>query len=171
MKITHKKFTITLLGILCNILSYAQLKPILSVYIILNTECPVSQNIVPAINELKIKYPDVVFKSVFTSWDTKPEIEKFKKKYKLQTVIIHDKNHKLINFYSASKTPQVFLINKQKKIIYEGAINNQYVKLGIRKSTDVTSYLEQAITDYLSKGYVRIPKTNAIGCNIEPLTR
>lgn len=59
----------------------------LTAYIILNTECPISQNVTGEINDLIIKYPSVAFIYVFTKWDSKQQINLFKTKYKLQTKI------------------------------------------------------------------------------------
>ena len=123
------------------------------------------------INDLKTRYSPVDFISVFSKWDNKQQIELFGKKYGLLTKIIHDKQHKLITHLAASKTPEAFLINNSKKIIYKGAINNQYAAIGIRKATEITCYLEDAINDYLLNGVVRNPETNAVGCKIEPLKK
>ncbi len=169
MKNFGKQLFFGVLFLFALIASFAQIKYKLTAIMVLNTECPISQNIVQTINQLKIKYPNVDFVSVFTAWDNKQQIQRFKKKYKLQTEIIHDQKHKLIMLLGASKTPEVFLLNNEKNIIYKGAVNNQYLALGTKKSTDITSYLEQAIKDYLKKGFVKVFKTNVIGCKIEPL--
>lgn len=151
--------------------THAQAKKKLTAYIILNTECPISQNGVQIINNLKIKYSTVDFITVFTKWDTKQQIKVFRKKYRLLTEVIHDQKHKLITHLAASKTPEAFLINSSKKIIYKGAINNQYITIGKRKETMVTCYLEDAIKDYLLNGFVKISETNAVGCKIESLKK
>jgi peroxiredoxin len=172
LKIIFYKYIIIILLILSTSdTSYGQKKYLLTAYLILNTECPISQNIIQVINDLKIKYNTVDFKSVFTAWDNKMQIQHFKKKYKLHTDIIHDQKHKLIMHFGASKTPEVFLINNKKLIIYQGAINNQYLALGARKSTDITCYLEEAIKEYLAKGIVKIAKTNVVGCKIESVKK
>jgi len=172
MKKKLLKYLILLwLPLLALINCYAQKKYILTAYIILNTECPVSQNVVQKINELKIKYSAVEFKSVFTAWDNKQQIQRFKKTYKLYTDIIHDKKHKLIMQLGASKTPEVFLINNKKIIIYQGSVNDQYLALGTRKNTEITCYLQEAIKDYIANGIVKIPKTNVVGCRIEAIKK
>lgn len=164
------KYIITGLFFLFTLItSYAQQKYKLTAFFILNTECPISQNIVQTINRLKTTYPDVDFESVFTAWDNKQQIELFKKKYKLETNIIHDQKHKLIKQLGASKTPEAFLINSSKKTIYKGAINNQYIAIGKRRGNSVSNYLEEAIKDYLLNGFVKISETSAVGCKIEPL--
>ena len=102
-------------------------------YIVLSTECPVSQQIIPTINDLKKNYRNVKFVAVFTAWDNRYEINSFKKKYKLTTAIIHDKKHKLINSLSASITPEAFLFTDTKQLIFHGVINDQFIALGKRK--------------------------------------
>ncbi len=147
----------------------AQKKPNLTAYTILNTECPISQQIIPTINDLEKNYGDIKFIAVFTTWDTQGQINTFKKKYKLTTAIIHDKKHKLINSLSASITPEVFLLNKSKQIIYKGAISDQFIALGKRKKSGVTCYLEEAIKDYQNNKTVKVTSLTAVGCKIEPL--
>lgn len=154
---------------LVNLNIYAQAKKKLTAYIIFSTECPISQNAVQIINDLKIKYPNVDFISVFSGWDDKQQIELFKKKYSLITKIIYDQKQKLITHLEASKTPEAFLINSSKKTIYKGAINNQYIAIGKRRGNSVSNYLEEAIKDYLLTGFVKISETSAVGCKIEPL--
>ncbi len=172
MKKVFFKYSFTWsLILLVSVNIHAQEGKSLKAYIILNTECPISQNAVQIVNDLKIKYPHIKFVSVFTAWDKKHEIDLFRKKYNLVTEIIHDKKHKLIMQLAALKTPEVFLLNPNKKIIYEGAISNQYVALGARKKGKISSYLEDAIKDYLLTGFVRTSKTIAVGCRIEDLKK
>jgi hypothetical protein len=171
MKKFGKHLLIGVLFLFALITSYAQIKYKLTALFVLHTECPISQNIVQTINQLKTKYSNVDFVSVFTAWDNKQQINQFKKKYKLYTDIIHDQKHKLIMQLGATKTPEVFLVNNQKTIIYQGAINNQYFALGARKSTDITCYLEEAIKEYLANGIVKIAKTNVVGCKIESVKK
>lgn len=167
---TFFKYSIAVLLILLVALNiYAQAKKKLTAYIILNTECPISQNAVQIINELKIKYPTVDFISVFSGWDNKQQIELFKKKYGLITKIIYDQKQQIITHLKASKTPEAFLINSNKKTIYKGAINNQYIAVGKRRGNTISNYLEEAIKDYLLYGFVKISETNAVGCKIESL--
>ena len=169
MKKGYFKYFIIGILLIVSLNIQAQQKSKLIAYVILNTECPISQNIVPIFEEIKIKYPIVDFISVFSNWDSKKQIELFKNKYNLDTKIIHDKKHILIKYLKASRTPEVFLINSKKQIIYKGAINNQYATIGLRKQGKVTCYLEDAINDYILYGYVKTFETNAVGCKIEPL--
>ena len=167
-KIFYSYFIPVLLWLLAPSYIHAQDKE-LTTYIILNTDCPISQNAVQVINDLKVKYPNVKFVSVFTKWDNMHQIEFFRKKYNLITKIVHDKKHTLISSLSATKTPEIFLINHHKKIIYKGALNNLYLALGKRNENTIINFLEEAIKDYQHHGFAKISQTIAVGCKIEPL--
>lgn len=73
-----------------------------------------------------------------------------------------DKGQKLYPKYGATRTPHVFLLDKDRKVKYIGAIDNN------TKAAEVTEkYLENAI-EALKKGEDPKPNfTKAIGCSIK----
>lgn len=73
-----------------------------------------------------------------------------------------DKGQKLYPKYGATRTPHVFLLDKERKVKYIGAIDNN------TKAAEVTEkYLENAI-EALKKGENPKPNlTKAIGCSIK----
>ncbi len=163
----YSKYSILAFFVFATTLTCAQKNELLKAYIFFHTECPISQAYIPTINHLMEKYPSLKIISVFTKWDNKYEVAAFLSKYNLQTCIIHDKKHKLVNKYSATTTPEVVLINKQKEIIYQGLIDNHFISLGKKRETPTISYLDSAFLSYKFNQKIKIASTVPIGCKIE----
>ncbi|MCB0801845.1 MAG: thioredoxin family protein [Flavobacteriales bacterium] len=74
-----------------------------------------------------------------------------------------DQRSKLANAFGAKSTPHVFLFDKDWKLVYEGAIDDNHKDAeGVTKK-----YLENALQN-LAKGEEINPKnTNALGCSIK----
>ena len=74
-----------------------------------------------------------------------------------------DKNSKIANSFGAKTTPHIFLFNKNKKLIYKGAIDDNYKSIKNVKE----KYLINAITQLNNNEEIKINTTKAIGCSIK----
>ncbi len=76
-----------------------------------------------------------------------------------------DKDHKLADAFGATRTPETFLFDKDLKLVYKGAIDDNS-----KSEADVKeSYLKNAIMA-LSKGDdIKTASTKSIGCSIKRL--
>ena len=74
-----------------------------------------------------------------------------------------DRNSKIANSFGAKTTPHIFLFNKNKKLIYKGAIDDNYQSIKNVKE----KYLINAITQLKNKKEIKINTTKAIGCSIK----
>lgn len=79
---------------------------------------------------------------------------------------LYDENQTVAKAYGATKTPQVYLLEKNKDaytIVYIGAIDNNY-----KNAAEVTEkYLENAILALLDNKKIEKSETKAIGCSIK----
>jgi peroxiredoxin len=79
---------------------------------------------------------------------------------------LYDENQTVAKAYGATKTPQVYLLEKNKDsytIAYIGAIDNNY-----KNAAEVTEkYLENAIIALLANQKIEKSETKAIGCSIK----
>ena len=77
-----------------------------------------------------------------------------------------DEGQKIYPQYGATKTPHVFLLNKEKGrniVKYIGAIDNNY-----EDASDVSEfYLQDAVNSLLQGEKIKTEKTVAIGCTIK----
>ena len=74
-----------------------------------------------------------------------------------------DKNSKIADSFGAKTTPHIFLFNKNKKLIYKGAIDDNYKSIKNVKE----KYLINAITQLNNNEEIKINTTKAIGCSIK----
>ena len=74
-----------------------------------------------------------------------------------------DRNSKIANSFGAKTTPHIFLFNKNKKLVYKGAIDDNYQSIKNVKE----KYLINAITQLNNNEEIKINTTKAIGCSIK----
>jgi peroxiredoxin len=76
---------------------------------------------------------------------------------------IHDRTQEIARAYGATNTPHVYVLNKDRKVVYIGAIdNNARDAAGADKF-----YVEDAIKALESNQDPEVSKTKAIGCTIK----
>ena len=78
-----------------------------------------------------------------------------------------DEKSKLANAFGAKTTPHVFLFNDERKLVYKGAIDDNYKSIN-----DVTEkYLLDALQEVSNQKSVTIDKTKAVGCSIKRIKK
>ena len=74
-----------------------------------------------------------------------------------------DKNSELANAFGAKTTPHIFLFDKGKKLVYKGAIDDNY-----KSANDVTeNYLLDALELVSKQQNINVKETKAVGCSIK----
>ena len=150
--------------------SSAQVKDSITVNLFLLEDCKICQYYAPTIQELYNTYDNTntSFVGYFPNrYSSEKDIALFKEKYripfKLKKEFFQTKTQK----YNVTVTPEVVVYNETKgEIIYQGRIDNSYVKLGKQRRV-VTEYELSNVLKSINNGYdVEISKTSAIGCLI-----
>lgn len=74
-----------------------------------------------------------------------------------------DKNNVLADAFGASRTPEVFLFNKEGKLVYHGAIDDN------PNNSDAVKrqHLKEAITEMTSGKEVSVKTSRSVGCGIK----
>ncbi|MBT0811494.1 thioredoxin family protein [Litoribacter ruber] len=79
---------------------------------------------------------------------------------------VYDESQEIVNAYGATRTPEVYLLQKQDDelvVKYIGAIDNNY-----RDASEVTErYVEEAVDALLNDRQIAETSTKAIGCTIK----
>lgn len=76
---------------------------------------------------------------------------------------LRDESQEIAKAFGASHTPQIFLFNSERKLKYEGKIDDNW-----QESDKVRNqYLRDAILEVLDGKDVSIPETFSIGCTIK----
>lgn len=81
----------------------------------------------------------------------------------LGSYYLHDIDQKTAHAYQAKRTPEVFLFDKSDKLVYKGAIDNNWESA--KMATE--PYLENAIDSLLKNEEVNLKETQAVGCSIK----
>lgn len=141
-----------------------------TVFIFISPECPLCQSYTLTINKLLTSYQNdsIRFIGIVPGMDfSAEEIVAFKRKYKTDLLLLRDPLNKLTHALKATITPEVFMVNQQQQVIYQGRIDNWAYEVG-RKRTVITEHdLRDAIEAFKRHQPINKRKTKAIGCFIE----
>ena len=140
----------------------------INVYFFLATSCPISQQYTSEIKRLNQLYSQNAINIclVFPS-NNKKDVKKFMSTYGLNMAVKIDKRLNLVNELHATVTPEVFLLNEKKEILYHGAIDNWYYALGKNRLEVTEHYFEDAIIATKNNRTIYRPYVAPVGCFIE----
>lgn len=76
---------------------------------------------------------------------------------------LRDEDQTVAKAYGASHTPEIFLFDSQRKLVFHGKIDDNW-----RDETKVNSmYLRDAIEELIEDKDISVPETFTIGCTIK----
>jgi len=115
----------------------------------------------------KYKDKDVVWLVINSTHTTTAEKNKeWAKKVSLKQTVLLDTDGKVGKLFYAKTTPHLFVINKEGKIAYQGAMDN--APLGkTKEGEEFVNYVDQALTELLAGEKVSVPKTKPYGCSVK----
>jgi len=100
-----------------------------------------------------VKYPD----------DSFDEMKKRAAAKRFNFPYLRDETQDIAKAFGATHTPQIFLFDKDRKLKYEGKIDDNWQEPAKVKS----AYLKEAILEVLNEKAVSVPETFSIGCTIK----
>ncbi len=134
-----------------------------------NPECPIVQRHYQAKTMLNLygeyKDKDVAWLAINStnSADNKENLD-WANQQGIGYSILNDSSGAVGHAYRATNTPHMFIVGKDGKLVYRGAIDND-------PQGDMTSgkinYVNQALTEILSGKAVSVPETKAYGCTVK----
>jgi hypothetical protein len=133
-------------------------------------DCPLAMNYTKEFLSLYHEYRDsgVRFTAVIPgNLYTQTEIDDFQKEYSLETPLIVDTDLSITQAFGATVSPECFVFNKQKQLLYHGKMDEWVKELGSKFGGHGRNFAKEAISAGLRD---RIPPTRhkeAIGCSIE----
>ena len=143
----------------------------LKVYFFLATTCPISQQYTAYINQFTrmAAEKNIQVMLVFPAEknNIKPAVNRFIQEYKLSAPVLIDKGFRLSKKFNATATPEVFVMNEKDQVLYHGAIDNWFYKLGQNRMQITEHYLDDAIAQAINHQPVLIPFVKPVGCFIE----
>jgi peroxiredoxin len=88
--------------------------------------------------------------------------------FKLQNPVLLDESGTVGKAYGATNTPHLFVIGKDGKLDYKGAIDNSPDgEGGSPQGGKLVNYVDQALNDLAAGHAVQVPSTKAYGCSVK----
>lgn len=143
--------------------------PTYSVYVFLSETCPMSQSYVSVLNKIQETYKNKsievigIFPNFFT---TDSSVAVFRKEFGTEFKLRRDIGFVFTNLLNAHITPEVFLMDKNKKVLYSGSIDNAYFRAGKRRGKTSADYLIDAIENMLTDKKIEVQRVEPFGCLI-----
>ena len=142
-------------------------KPIL-VIAFLGTECPLAKLYGGRLAELQQKYAarNVQFVGVDANrQDSLSNLTSYGRACKIGFPLFKDLNNKLADRLSATRTPEVFVLDRDRAVRYHGRIDDQFGVGFVRKAATAHE-LQSALDELLAGRAVAKAETAAVGCLI-----
>jgi thiol-disulfide isomerase/thioredoxin len=134
----------------------------------LGTECPLARLYGPRLAELASDYAskNVAFLAIDANQkDSLVEMAHYARVSKIEFPFLKDPGNAVADAFGALRTPEVFVLDKQRVIRYRGRIDDQY-GVGANRPEPKHKDLAAALDDLLAGKEVATPGTRAVGCHI-----
>ena len=137
------------------------------VVVFIGNECPLAKIYLPRIGTLAHQYQDVaeIVGVNSNSQDTVEEIKEFVRRNAVSFPVYKDAQGQLADTLNAKRTPEVFVIQRDGKVLYQGRIDDQY-GVGYAREAAGEEYLRNALAQLRQARPISIPRTQPVGCFI-----
>lgn len=139
------------------------------VVVFLGTKCPLVKQSLPTLKALQAKYErqGVRFLAIYPNrGDSSFDVALHALATPVPFRALFDVEGRLARLMSATVLTEAAVFNSEMKIIYQGAIDDQFL-VSARKEAPRENYLAQALENLLAKQPVKLAQTQASGCEIE----
>ncbi len=133
-----------------------------------NKDCPLVQRFMPTLKRLNETYAEqgVQIVSVNVGLDDSiQEMASHALKYGATFPFVKDVDGSVARTLGVTRTPEVVVLNHEKRLVYRGRINSQY-RLGGVSPNPGRADLEEAIKEVLAGAPVTVAETDVDGCKI-----
>ncbi len=140
------------------------------VVIFLGTQCPISNSILPRINQLAVDYAGggVEIYGVISSWSVSlMEAREHSAEFEVAFPVIFDGSRILRHELRATHTPHAFVLSPDHRRLYSGAFDDQFPSVTRRRQQPLRNYVREALEDILSHRDVQTVETDPVGCHME----
>ena len=138
------------------------------VVMFLGYECPLVQLYAPRIVRLAEKFHSqgvAVIGINSNRQDSILELKHFVRTHGITFPLLKDPGNKVADQFGAARTPEVFVLDAERRIRYRGGIDDQF-GIDFRRPVPTRNYLENAVEDLLAGREVRTPLATVWGCHI-----
>ena len=141
-------------------------------FVFVSTECPVSNGYIKTLNELHAKLGKSgkgaeFFGVVSDPTVTRTQAVKHFAEFKAEFPVLFDASGLLAQALKPSHVPEAFVLDRDGKLVYRGAIDNSWEAIGRRRPMAENEYLADAINSACDGKPVTIAETKPVGCLFE----
>lgn len=139
----------------------------------LGTECPLAKLYGPRLSEIQTEFADkgvAVIGVNSNTQDNLTELAAYGRRHEISFPLLKDVGSRIADAMKAERTPEVFLLDRDRIVRYHGRIDDQY-GVGYSKERGVKSELATAIKELLAGDPIAVPETKAVGCHIGRVKR
>lgn len=118
----------------------------------LGTECPLVRLYAGRLQQMadEMAAKNVVFLGINSNrQDSLTEIQAFERRYEIRFPILRDPQNRIADLFGATRTPEVFVLDRERRIVYQGRIDDQY-GVGYARSEAEHNDLRDAIETQLA---------------------
>jgi peroxiredoxin/mono/diheme cytochrome c family protein len=140
--------------------------------VFMGVECPLAKLYAPRLNELAEEFQSRGVRMVAidsNAQDSLAEMQHFARTYGLAIPFLKDPGNVVADQFAAERTPEVFLLDRDRVVRYRGRIDDQYgfqAGVGYQRPEAVKRDLAEATVALLDGKSVSEPTTRAPGCLI-----
>ncbi len=132
----------------------------------LGTECPLAKFYGKRLQDLQDEFSQKGVKLIAINsndQDSLGDMRKYLDDLAVDFPFLKDTHHAIADRVGATRTPEVFLLDKHRNICFQGRIDDQY-GIGKSRSAPRQMFLKEAINELLAGSQVSQPKMDAVGC-------
>ncbi len=136
------------------------------------TECPLAKLYAPRLAQLATTFDSskVAFLAIDSNQqDSIEEIAAYASRHGIEFPILKDAGNQVADLFSAERTPEVFVLDKDRRVRYHGRVDDQYGftdGVGYQRPDPTRNDLAEAIGELLAGHEVKVPATSIVGCKI-----
>ena len=139
----------------------------------LGTECPLVKLYGSRLATLAEQYKqkNVAFIGINSNQqDTPTEMGSYARRHGISFPLLKDPGNLVADQFHAVRTPEVFVLDKQRTVQYWGRIDDQF-GVGYARPEAKRQYLVAAVNELLAGDPVSDPQTESVGCHIGRVSR
>jgi peroxiredoxin len=138
--------------------------------VFLGTECPLAKLYGPRLTDIQNHYREKgkkvqVIGVNSNNQDSLTEMVAYVTRHEIDFPMLKDLGNQVADAMGAKRTPEVFLIDGDRKVRYHGRIDDQY-GVGYSREREAEPELRIAIDQLLAGKEIENPVTEAVGCHI-----
>lgn len=137
------------------------------VFVFLSTSCPISNSYAQELNRLaQLPNPNVTFYGVVSDpFVTRRDVVRHFQEFLTKFPVLFDGSGLLAEALQPTHVPEAFVVDREQRLVYRGAIDNAYLSIGRRRASVEEHYLGEAITAAAKGDDVAVPRTEPVGCH------